>query len=204
MIRRARFESIADLPERYQQQAMKQAEKAAARRTPRATTRGKRPPIYRPCSHDRCHNRNWACTLPQRFELVFPGRAITTNSYISALFIRDPGTRAARQAEVGRRYKEWKQAAFAVAVHDRIPTLQWATFQVQAVYLGRLPDAGGLVIVGKAILDGLVEAGVFANDTPDHVLGEYYPAPVEDQAGDRVVVTVQSYDRPGRVGLALT
>lgn len=204
MIRRARFESIADLPERYQQQVQQKAEKDAQRRAPRQAPAGKRPPIYRPCNHDRCHNRSWACVLPQRFELVIPGRAITTNSYISALFVRDPGARAARQAEVGRRYKEWKQAAFALAVHDRIPTLQWATFQVQAVYVGRLPDAGGLVITGKAILDGLVEAGVFADDNADHVLGEFYPAPVKDQAGDYVRVTVESFDRRVTVGLAPT
>lgn len=187
MPRRLTFDSIAQLPERYRQQAIAQlAPKTATKAQPpsgRAT-------VFRACPHERCRTGGAGCVERRDFTLTFPGRALTTNRLISALFIRDPEVRAARTAEVGRTYKEWKAAAFAQAVHDRIPTLATAVIEVQALYVGRLPDAGGLTMVGKAVVDGLVEAGVFVDDGPAVVLGEWYPAPRRDPSGDRVEVTI--------------
>lgn len=189
--RNARVITLADLPPRYQQQAVDKLVKQ------RPTT-AKPDPVStrRLCGHESC-DPTAGCTLPRRYRLVLPGRAPTTNSVLSSLFIRDPGARMARTAEMGRRYKEWKDAAFALAVSERIPTVRWALFEVQAVYRSRLPDAGGLTLAGKAMLDGLVAAGVFVDDNASHVLGEWYPAPVCSPDGDHVLVTVHVVDHAG-------
>lgn len=189
---RLRFDSLADLPPRYRDQA---AKVLAARRAT-AQTEPEPPALFRRCGHVRCRQHP-ACVEPATYELVLPGRAVTTNRFISPLFIRSPEARAARTAEVGRRYKEFKQAAYAMAIHERIPTLAGALFSVQAVYTSRLPDAGGLAVIGKAILDGLVEAGVFVDDGPDVIGGEWYPAPQRDGAGDRLLVRLAANVRPG-------
>ena len=47
-------------------------------------------------------------------------------------------------------------------------------------------------MIGKAIIDGLVDAGVFVDDGPAVVLGEWYPAPRIDSAGDRVAVSIHA------------
>lgn len=190
---RLRFESISQLPERFRKQA---EVKLAHPSNGGATQNGAKlkaaapPSVFRPCRHARCA-AGAGCSAPKNWVIEIPVRAMTTNRFISSLFIRDPVVRAARTAEVGRSYKEWKTMAYTEAVRLRIPTLASATVSVQAVYTGRLPDAGGLTMVGKAMVDGLVSAGVFRDDSPDVVLGEWYPAPRVDKAGpDRVVLTL--------------
>lgn len=190
---RLRIDSLADLPPRYRDQA---ARLLAARRATAATEPAPPAALFRRCGHVRCR-KHPACVEPALFELVLPGRAVTTNRFISPLFIRSPEARAARTAEVGRRYKEFKQAAYAQAIHERIPTLAQALFSVQAIYTSRLPDAGGLAVIGKAILDGLVEAGVFTDDGPAVIGGEWYPAPTQDPAGDRLVARILANHRAG-------
>lgn len=195
MPRRLTFESIAELPERYRQQVARQLE-GQARAQPGRAPVAKAATVFRACSHPVCRQHGHGCERPATWELVIPGRALTTNRFVSALFIRDPAVRAARTAEVGRTYKEWKSAAYAIALHERIPTLATAVVTVQAFYARALPDAGGLTVVGKAMVDGLVEAGVFTDDRGSVLLGEWYPAPRVDRTGDRVVLTVEAGAKP--------
>lgn len=192
--RRLIFNDLSELPPRLREQAIAQiADRRAARAQPEPPVP---PALFRRCKHVACR-RHDACVQPGRYELVLPGRAVTTNRFISPLFIGRPEVRAARTAEVGRRYKEMKQAAYAMAIHERIPTLARAVFSVQALYSSRLPDAGGLAVIGKAILDGLVEAGVFVDDGPAVIEGEWYPAPQRDDGGDRLVVRLAANGAPG-------
>jgi len=185
-VSRLRIDSIAQLPPALRAQAERQL---AAKHQPAGAS--KAPKVFRRCSHVACRKAE-LCVQPMVYELVLPGRALTTNRYLSALFVRNPEARAARTAEVGRTYRQWKEAAYALAIHERIPTLGTAVFEAQAIYTSRLPDAGGLAIVGKACLDGLVEAGVLPDDDGRHVLGEWYPAPRQDSAGDRVQLTLRA------------
>ena len=195
MPRRLTFDSIAELPERYRQQVTRQLQAEPAKRGQRQPA-AKAATVFRVCSHPVCRQHGNGCERRARWELVIPGRALTTNRFVSALFIREPGARAARTAEVGRTYKEWKAAAYAIALHERIPTLATGVITVQAFYARALPDAGGLTVVGKAMVDGLVEAGVFTDDRGDVLLGEWYPAPRVDRTGDRVVLTVDAGVNP--------
>lgn len=193
MPRRLTYNDLSELPPRFRAQAVEQLRTRRASRS--AAPEPDVPTLFRRCGHVGCRSHD-ACVRPGRYELVIPGRAVTTNRFISPLFIGSPDARAARTAEVGRRYKEVKQAAYAMAIHERIPTLARGLFSVQAIYTSRLPDAGGLAVVGKAILDGLVEAGVFVDDGPSVIGGEWYPAPVRDDAGDRLVVRVAANVSP--------
>lgn len=80
--------------------------------------------------------------------------------------------KAAKTAQIGREYQFVKSGAYAAALRDRVPTLRRAWFTVAGEYKTRPADPGGMAIVGKAVVDGLVEAGVLRDDGPDHDMGE--------------------------------
>lgn len=73
----------------------------------------------------------------------------------------------------------WKHAGAVLARAHRIPTLTAVTVECWGRYPDRrsLPDPDGLAPGLKAVLDGIVQAGVIPDDTPAHVRGvTYLPA----------------------------
>lgn len=52
---------------------------------------------------------------------------------------------------------------------------------------GRLPDTDAACLAGKHIIDGLVDAGVIADDSPDHVRAVTYHAPDRGPTSDGIV-----------------
>jgi Holliday junction resolvase RusA-like endonuclease len=68
-----------------------------------------------------------------------------------------------------------KQAAWAVAKQARVPRLERA--EITVIYRPpdrRRRDAGNLAASGKAAIDGLVLAGVLADDDSSHLIREEY------------------------------
>lgn len=59
---------------------------------------------------------------------------------------------------------------------------------------GRLPDSSNLAPTSKAILDGMVDAGVFRDDDPKHVVGP--DDRVERGQAGSVSITVRIEDEP--------
>lgn len=195
-MRRPRFDSVQDLPERYRQQvATMDARRTGRPRPSSSTTRDGVP--FRRCPHPSCPEHG--CVEPGSWQLLLPGRPLTTNRFISPLFIGRDDVRAARTAEVGRSYRQWKEAGYVAAMGERIPRLVCGWVRIQALYASprSMADAGGVTVVGKAIVDGLVQAGVLADDRPGMLSGEVYPEPAVDTRGDGVLVTVFSGALPG-------
>lgn len=100
--------------------------------------------------------------------------------------------------------KAWREATWAAAVQiparDRKRPASWVTV-VLPVPDRRRRDPHNLTPTLKAIVDGLVDAGLWPDDTPEFVTTT---EPVLDvqrprRRGDRGVVTVLVRDRDGQV-----
>ena len=105
-------------------------------------------------------------TEPHTFSLSGP--LLTTNR-------ERAGSRFVRAANVA----EWRRSAQFVAREKKIPRLEvviaeFRPFQAK----GRLADAGAHFPSAKAILDGVVDAGVLEDDDPRYVVAITMHAPV--------------------------
>ena len=76
----------------------------------------------------------------------------------------------------GASIKDWREAAGWAARAANVPALESPTVRLH-FYPGdnRRRDAVNLALVHKAAVDGVVDAGVLADDDPDHVV-EMMPA----------------------------
>ena len=75
--------------------------------------------------------------------------------------------------------KEWREAFAWIAKSQRIPPLAWATIAAQPTQKGgRLQDTGGCAPTVKAAVDGIVDAGVFPDDSPAYVRTLTYLTPL--------------------------
>lgn len=92
---------------------------------------------------------------------------------------RAGGTRGA-----GGRYgratltREWRDTFAGLCLVERVPALAWADITVtQTCADSRMPDTGNCYPAAKAAIDGLVDAGVLANDTGRYVHSIRFVAP---------------------------
>lgn len=89
--------------------------------------------------------------------------------------------------------KAWREAYGWLAVASKVPTDgSIGPCHIEAVPLTttrRRQDVGACMPVVKAAIDGLVDAGVWPDDTPDHVLSvRYWPQQLAADAGLRLVI----------------
>lgn len=89
--------------------------------------------------------------------------------------------------------KAWREAYGWLAVASKVPTDgSVGPCHIEAVPLTttrRRQDVGACMPVVKAAIDGLVDAGVWPDDTPDHVLSvRYWPQQLAADAGLRLVI----------------
>ncbi len=112
-------------------------------------------------------------TTPRRYILSYPARPWTTNAE----------RRLAPHARA-RLVKEWREAFFWLAKSAEIPRLEAAT--VTVVQHSRdarwKPDTGACMPAAKAAVDGLVDAGVLADDGAAFVRALVFLPPVIDGA----------------------
>lgn len=89
--------------------------------------------------------------------------------------------------------KEWREAFGWLAVASKVPTDGTVgPCHIEAIPLTttrRRQDVGACMPVVKAAIDGLVDAGVWPDDTPDHVLSvRYWPQQLAADSGLRLVI----------------
>ncbi|HVX20906.1 MAG TPA: hypothetical protein VHB02_06145 [Acidimicrobiales bacterium] len=110
-------------------------------------------------------------TLPAEHDLVIhaPARLLTVNAE-RTLHYR---TRA-------RIVKEWRWAAKVEAKTQKLPRFAWCDIAVSIVQQrGPLADPGAHYPVVKAVVDGLVDAGVLLGDTGQYVRLITQSAPIK-------------------------
>jgi len=91
----------------------------------------------------------------------------------------------------------WRAHAAAEARRQRIPRLDRVAVEIEPTVRSRrhLPDVAACYPAAKAMIDGLVDAGVLPDDDPRHVVGQLFLAPlVADR--ESLAITVLALD-PG-------
>lgn len=84
---------------------------------------------------------------------------------------------------------EWRQLYGWLCKTQRLPTLSNAIVTVGLSMKGRLQDCAACNPAVKAAIDGLVDGGLLPDDTPEHLLGILFLAPVRAKK-DRIIITV--------------
>lgn len=90
--------------------------------------------------------------------------------------------------------KEWRDAFCEITQNCNVPPLSAISLRVQP-YLrdNRVQDLGACFPAYKAALDGIVDAGVVPDDTPEYVKFVIFYAPIVGE-GDGLTVTVCTYE----------
>lgn len=105
------------------------------------------------------------------FTLEFPFRPWTTNA-----------ERAGNRWERAKLTKEWRSGFQLLAKSEKIPPMAWITVTVEPHQKGgRLQDVGACNPAVKAAIDGLVDAGVLPDDSPEFVRSLVFLPPKKDK-----------------------
>lgn len=93
--------------------------------------------------------------------------------------------------ERGRWTRAARELAEAIARSQKVPTFAWLTVEVAPLQAkGKLADVAAHVLVAKAVVDGLVDAKVITDDTPDIVRAvTFLPPERAAQDGLRLTLT---------------
>ena len=105
------------------------------------------------------------------FTLEFPFRPWTTNA-----------ERAGNRWERAKLTKEWRTGFLLLAKSEKIPPMAWITVTVEPHQKGgRSQDVGACNPAVKAAIDGLVDAGVLPDDSPEFVRSLVFLPPKKDR-----------------------
>lgn len=90
---------------------------------------------------------------------------------------------------------ETRQLFGLLLKNEQVPKLTGASVSVKLWQKGRLQDTGACMPYVKAAIDGMVDAGMFIDDTGDHVVSINFYAP-ERAKYDKIVIKVigEKYD----------
>lgn len=117
-------------------------------------------------------------------KLSLPARAPTTNAIARM-----------HRMEAMRVTREWRQWAWAAAKQAKVGRHDKIAVTVQSRLRGkRSRDVASEQTVAKACVDGLADAGVIVNDTPDHLLRLSFEAPVLGAERDELVLWVEVWE----------
>lgn len=104
---------------------------------------------------------------PVTYRLEYANRPWTTN-----------GERASNRWERAKLVKEWRGVFYWLAKQQQIPALDHADITVEVFQKnGRLQDVAAANPAVKAAIDGLVDAGVFPDDSSQFVRSIKFLAP---------------------------
>lgn len=118
--------------------------------------------------------------LGRTWTLELPGRPVSLNSERREHW----SLRAAAT-------KVWRDAGWVEARILQIPPLDVIGLAIHVDQSGRLQDTVNCYPSVKAVVDGLVDAKVIADDTPEHVRFMVFEAPVRCKPGrDKLTITV--------------
>ena len=105
------------------------------------------------------------------YRLEFEKRPWTTNA-----------ERAGNRWERASLTKEWREAFAWLARYEEIPPMRWLSVTVEPHQKGgRLQDVGACNPAVKAAIDGLVDAGVLPDDSPEFVRSLIFLPPLKDK-----------------------
>lgn len=117
-------------------------------------------------------------------------------------FVERPWTvnaeRAGNRWERAKKTKHWREQ-FCLLCRSQAPlTLTDAVVEVRLTLKGRLQDTSACLPAVKAAIDGLVDGGLFLDDTGDHVKCIVFWAPVKAKV-DALTIFVEGIetDRAG-------
>lgn len=117
------------------------------------------------------------------------------NGYVSIQFVvyQRPWTtnseRSGNRWERASNTAEWRQLYGWLCKTQRLPRLTNAVVSVGLSMKGRLQDCAACNPAVKAAIDGLVDGGILLDDTPEHLLGILFLAPVRAKY-NRIIITV--------------
>lgn len=88
--------------------------------------------------------------------------------------------------------KQWREAYCALALDAGIPHLNGITVVATPILRGRIQDIGNCFPAAKAAVDGLIDAGVLTDDTPEyfHLLSFRHPVKSKTDALDLFISEV--------------
>lgn len=105
------------------------------------------------------------------YRLEFNQRPITTNA-----------ERAGNRWERAKVTKEWREAFAWLAKAEQVPQMSWISVTVEPHQKGgRLQDVGACNPSAKAAIDGLVDAGILPDDSPEYVRSLIFLPPHKDK-----------------------
>jgi len=105
------------------------------------------------------------------YRLEFEQRPWTTNA-----------ERAGNRWERAKLTKEWREAFAWIAKSHGIPQMRWISVTVEPHQkTGRLQDVGACNPAVKAAIDGLVDAGIVIDDSPEYVKSLIFLPPKKDR-----------------------
>lgn len=105
------------------------------------------------------------------YRLEFEQRPWTTNA-----------ERAGNRWERAKLTKEWREAFAWLARSNNIPKMRWISVTVEPHQkTGVLQDVGACNPAVKAAIDGLVDAGIIIDDSPQYVKSLIFMQPIKDR-----------------------
>jgi len=121
-----------------------------------------------------------AMRRPSRWTLVFPRRPLSLND-----------ERKKHWSQRAKDATEWRTEAAWLAREQRIPAGGKILITVEVWQSGRLQDVANCYPSVKAAIDGIVDAGVIPDDTPEYLDSITFVAPKRCKPGeDRVHIHV--------------
>ena len=102
------------------------------------------------------------------FSVEYPVRPWTTNA-----------ERSGNRWDRAKKTKEWRTAFHLLTAEQKIPGMAWCEITAEPWLKNRsgVQDTGACHPAVKAAIDGIVDAGVLEDDTPDIVRSITYSAP---------------------------
>ena len=106
--------------------------------------------------------------------------------------------RAGNRWERAKKTKHWREQFCLLCRSQSPPILTDAVVEVRLTLKGRLQDTSACMPAVKAAIDGLVDGGLFVDDTGDHVKCIVFWAPVKSKV-DALTISVEGIemDRAG-------
>lgn len=100
------------------------------------------------------------------------------------------GDRHSHWSTTRRMTAEWRKAFGQLALTQKRIRLEVVEVEALIVMKGRLADAGNHLPAVKAALDGIVDAGIIPDDSPEHVRRLILNAPRRPLSGERENLTL--------------
>lgn len=87
-----------------------------------------------------------------------------------------------------KKVKEWREAFCVLAIEQKIPLQDKIVVVATPILKSHPQDVGSALPAAKAAIDGIVDAGVIVDDTPDHLKAIMFKAPEKGRNALRIEI----------------